>query len=179
MNKRDCKNCGEYIPTWTKIDGERKNLSNRRYCLTCSPYGEHNTKQIHKLGEGRSENVVKNCKICDREFSNSRNSLCATCNYRSHLARRKVKFYDLVGTKCWKCGYDKGIDGVSILDCHHIDPSKKTMNLGNREIAMYAWSKILDELDNCVLLCCRCHREVHCGFISEEEVLDLKKKNAI
>ena len=29
---------------------------------------------------------------------------------------------------------------------------------------MTSWARIVRELDKCVLLCCRCHREVHDGM---------------
>lgn len=32
------------------------------------------------------------------------------------------------------------------------------------------WNSILDEISKCVLLCCRCHRELHAGLWSLDEI---------
>jgi hypothetical protein len=44
-----CQKCGVQFPNRVKIDDSIKVTNSRRYCLTCSPYGEHNTKQLHNL----------------------------------------------------------------------------------------------------------------------------------
>jgi len=176
MSKRDCLKCGEYIPYWVKIDGRKKNLKSRKYCLMCSPYGGRNTKQLHiQVSDGQE----RECKRCGKKFNNKKSAYCGTCCYRRQIERRHKKVYDLVGTKCWKCGYDNGLKGTPILDFHHVNPDEKKFPLGNREIAMHAWDRIVEEIEKCILLCCRCHREVHYGFITEEEVRVLKKDHSI
>lgn len=45
----DCKNCDNKFPSVMNIDGERKNLHGRKYCLECSPYKEWNRNKIHKF----------------------------------------------------------------------------------------------------------------------------------
>ena len=57
--KRQCNICGNDIPNWIKVDGKDKNLSSRKYCLTCSPYNEHNTKKLIKSKDGNSIISVK------------------------------------------------------------------------------------------------------------------------
>ncbi len=47
------------------------------------------------------------------------------------------------------------------MDFHHLDPLEKEFTLSAR---MTSWSRIKRELDKCVLLCARCHREVHDGL---------------
>lgn len=47
-----CKNCGRKFPARIKIDGKTRLLTKRKYCLVCSPFGEHNTYQ---LSLGRSK----------------------------------------------------------------------------------------------------------------------------
>ena len=41
-----CRLCTRPFPNWVTIDGSRRNLSNRKYCLDCSPFGLHNTRQF-------------------------------------------------------------------------------------------------------------------------------------
>jgi hypothetical protein len=39
-----CKNCNSEFPNWERIDGVLKSLSRRKYCLKCSSFGSHNTR---------------------------------------------------------------------------------------------------------------------------------------
>jgi endogenous inhibitor of DNA gyrase (YacG/DUF329 family) len=43
-----CRKCSKPFPNSVLINGRRRNLQNRQYCLICSPYGLHNTKVIHR-----------------------------------------------------------------------------------------------------------------------------------
>lgn len=71
---------------------------------------------------------------------------------------------DAMGGKCCICGYDRC---HAAMDFHHIDPTKKSFGISDKGIANpIAWSKIVEELRKCVLLCKRCHVEVHAGIVS-------------
>jgi len=63
-----------------------------------------------------------------------------------------------LGGKCRICGYD---GCVAAFDFHHGDPLVKDFTISNR---MTSWERIELEVSKCVLLCCRCHREVHYGL---------------
>lgn len=41
-----CKKCGVEIPNAIKINGKRKTLTARKYCLTCSPFNSRNTRKL-------------------------------------------------------------------------------------------------------------------------------------
>ena len=41
-----CKKCQDTFPNWVTIDGKPRNLGSRKYCLECSPFGSHNTKNL-------------------------------------------------------------------------------------------------------------------------------------
>jgi hypothetical protein len=52
------------------------------------------------------------------------------------------------------------------LDFHHIDPSKKTINISEYSISGTASfetkkKKISEELENCIVVCANCHRDIH------------------
>lgn len=66
--------------------------------------------------------------------------------------------------------YDKGDVARSVLEWHHVDPSQKKLRLSTRELVGYTWAQVREELQKCVLLCCRCHREYHAGIISLPEI---------
>ena len=40
-----CELCGSEFPTRALIDGRVQNLHRRKFCLTCSPFGTHNTSK--------------------------------------------------------------------------------------------------------------------------------------
>ena len=64
---RKCLNCENQVPNLTTIDGKKRNLKNRKYCLDCSPFGQHNTRKIHD-----SENVqspVNKCRLCEKDYT--------------------------------------------------------------------------------------------------------------
>lgn len=75
-------------------------------------------------------------------------------------ARQKKKAREYLGGKCKICGYDKV---NACLEFHHIDPSSKDWQPFSRGQTR-RWQLLEPELDKCVLLCCRCHREVHAGL---------------
>lgn len=65
------------------------------------------------------------------------------------------------GGKCSICNYSRCESG---LEFHHMNPSEK-------DFAISAWNSlntgsITDEVTKCILVCCRCHREIHANVIS-------------
>lgn len=45
---KTCPGCGKEFPTWVEINGVKRNLKSRKFCLECSPFGAHNTKPLLK-----------------------------------------------------------------------------------------------------------------------------------
>jgi hypothetical protein len=74
---------------------------------------------------------------------------------RRELRRRAVAY---LGGSCRICGYEKC---TSAFDFHHVNALEKDFTISAK---MTSWDAIKAELDKCVLLCCRCHREVHDGL---------------
>jgi len=71
--------------------------------------------------------------------------------------RTKERLMQLMGGQCIICGYDKNCP--SAYELHHLDPEKKDFTISS--YSSHSWDKIFDEAKKCVLLCCRCHREIH------------------
>lgn len=74
-----CKNCDKEFPNWTTIEGRRKNLSTRKYCLQCSPWGEHNTRKL-----GRHSDSVGGKKAHPRSEPDERS--CSSVETPSSMA---------------------------------------------------------------------------------------------
>ena len=161
-----CKRCTKVFSNTFKIDGFRKSLSKRKYCLDCSPYKQHNTK---KLGADifhiphRTEGM-KFCSLCSIEkklsefYKNGKHSYCIPCSKKDSIRRlKKLKTLaiEYKGGKCIKCGYDKSVG----LDFHHRDRVKKLFTISTKLNGSFN-DLFKAELDKCDLLCCRCHREI-------------------
>lgn len=156
-----CKKCNKEFKAKLVLEGKVYNLKSRKYCLDCSPFKQHNTRVLED-----KERKKKYCSTCDKEIirKNEKGTSCWTCVTRSSRDAKIAKMKSLVGDSCLHCGYNKCWQA---LDFHHVDKKNKKFNLTRREL-QYSWQKIESELRKCVLLCCRCHRELHAGLIPNE-----------
>jgi hypothetical protein len=171
-----CKKCGIEFPTWILIDEKRRNLNNRKYCLTCSPFGSLNKIKIDeipsdrfccKCGASLSGNKTKYCSIkCKKtDHTNTKNT------YESQQGRailRKLGLVSMMGGKCQKCGYSKNLAALSF---HHNDSSKKKMRLDSRHLSGRSMDKIAEEIKKCSLLCHNCHSEHHYPYLDLDVLL--------
>lgn len=41
-----CNKCGKEFKTYVRIEGELRNLGKRKFCLDCSPFNKHNTRNL-------------------------------------------------------------------------------------------------------------------------------------
>lgn len=82
--------------------------------------------------------------------------------------RRKIKemAVEYKGGKCVFCGYNRCIGA---LEFHHLNPDEKDFNIASTGTTR-SWEKVKKELDKCICVCANCHREIHNGIISTEEV---------
>lgn len=142
-----CKKCGMQFPNRIEIDGVLHVVSNRKYCLDCSPFKQHNTRKLHME---RPDGEVKS-KIATERVQSRRKTL-------------KAMAIAYKGGSCCICGYNRCIGA---LEFHHIDPSKKSFGLAARGFTR-SWESIKQEIDKCILVCSNCHREIEAGFIQPE-----------
>lgn len=87
-------------------------------------------------------------------------------NFRdSRNKNRKKSVRDIktaAGGKCVICGYDRCNRNLTF---HHKDPTKKVGGIG--ELAYTAGkAQAIEEAKKCILVCCRCHGEIHEGLIT-------------
>ncbi len=73
----------------------------------------------------------------------------------------KERIVKAMGGQCVCCGYDKCNNA---LDLHHINPEEKEFGLGKIMCHPISWEKIVIELRKCVIVCNRCHQEIHAGI---------------
>lgn len=67
---------------------------------------------------------------------------------RKRNRRKKEEVVKKLGGKCQRCGYNKY---YGALELHHIERKKEPFRLWRKEMS----------LEGLILLCCRCHRELH------------------
>jgi hypothetical protein len=84
----------------------------------------------------------------------------------------KKKLVDFFGGGCTVCGYNKCIGA---LEFHHKDPSEKEFNISNNIINGVSWDECIIEASKCLLVCNRCHREIHL-LKNEVEYLQASEK---
>ena len=176
-----CKECNNDFPNWMEIDGKERNLSSRKFCLDCSPFKGHNTKVDVNAVSKRNAKHNFVCKVCKKDrFEKGTNLECKSCRGKKRRKKAKKKAVEYLGGKCQVCNYSECLEA---LDFHHIDINEKSFTLSRH----WSWSikRLKEELEKCVLLCCRCHREFHSGHItpkfkamSKKIILceDIKKK---
>lgn len=157
-----CKSCGKEIPNYVTIDGIKRNLSSRRYCLDCVPFGERlsGKKKVENGDYGFCKNCNEPLKIRNRTYCN--NKCEQEYLYKEYI--RKWKSGEISGTignawidlsqhirkylfekfdnKCSKCGWSEvnPYTGTLPLEIEHIDGDATN----NKE-------------ENLTLLCPNCH----------------------
>lgn len=114
------------------------------------------------------------CVICQTELKGKQRRFCSNkCKQKDINQRwkeydiqrnkgldRKKELVEMKGGSCSVCGYDKS---YAALTFHHRDPSVKEIRLDIRGLSNRKWSKILEEVEKCDLVCFNCHMEIHWG----------------
>lgn len=166
-----CRNCHALFPNRIKIDGKIRVLSSRRFCLTCTPFGTHNTKK--KVGtscghycRGPNNDGHRICQRCGRAYVLDRynrqghtSDFCNSCTVNTRRLAMKLRCLQYLGGKCDICGYSKCHEALAF---HHKDPSMKEFILSRKYT--WCWERLQIELNKCRLLCFNCHIELHAGI---------------
>lgn len=165
-----CKKCGNKFPKKIIIEGKERNLQNRKFCLICSPFGTHNTRDLASEIKGNKSNVyVRFCSKCGKKYNAQRRKgiQCHYCYFKKREKEIVKKVQEIVGASCWLCNYDLYWGNLSF---HHMEPENKLFNLSTRDLVGHSWSKVFLEMKKCVLVCCRCHGEIHGEIIDNLKI---------
>lgn len=160
-----------------RIDGDAV----KRECSKC-----HEIKALGEFYVDGHGYMRINCKACDRvtmrSWQDARRKVggCIKCNTpalpgrsecagcmkkdadrcasrRGIMRRRAVEY---LGGICVDC--ETRFDDIEVYDFHHVDPATKDHDIadGAKWMAL-TWSRVVKELQKCVLLCANCHRIRH------------------
>jgi hypothetical protein len=150
-----CARCWRDFPRRAVVDGVLRNLDSRRFCLECSPFGQHNTS-ASPYGS-----------VTPAELAELRRKRRNATTYR-HQKKERVRLRSELlasrGGLCETCGYGRA---ASALEFHHRDPSSKEFTLSRVGASR---ARVLAEAAKCDLLCANCHRRRHLsGQASEDD----------
>lgn len=168
----ECGLCKSKFPCTITVDGKRRDLRRRTRCLKCLPFGE----RVKNYRKNKKDRMF--CKICGKEDQKIGKNLrtCFSCYQKEREQNKLNKIHSVVGENCWLCGYGGSKEFRKILDFHHVDPNEKCFCLHVRNISNLAWNRIIEEVNKCCLLCCRCHREYESGLIQKDKIIKIFDK---
>ncbi len=84
--------------------------------------------------------------------------ICSTARNKKQRESHRVKLLEIVELVCEDCGIVH--NDIGFFDFHHKIPGTKEANIGSM-MAGVSWSKVIEELGKCGLLCPNCHRLRH------------------
>jgi hypothetical protein len=199
MGIRNCPKCNEIVPVSANIDGKRKCLKNRKFCLTCSPYKEKKKREVFCRKCGLY--IPSSIRI-DDEYKNLGNrKYCVRCSpLGRHNTKKDIDRHSRVGSYSdWseevkeihrKYGKKARDDRKKVLvdlsggcckkckysrcdralSFHHRNPKEKSFELSKANLRK-PWNLILEEHKKCDLLCLRCHAELEDAIIKIENLI--------
>lgn len=164
-----CKKCSKFFDSRYTVDGKVFTLYNRKYCLECSPFKQHNTKTLEGLAKERC------CNTCGKIITRcaEKGNYCWVCVNKNNKKHKLASIKKLVGESCWICNYNKCWQA---LEFHHVYPETKLFQVTTREL-QFSWERLEQEIHKCVLLCACCHREFHYGLIEKEKIIEIWKSH--
>ena len=119
--------------------------SENKYCPRCKE--TKNREQFYQRRGKEGGSVY--CKKCTSEQTIER------------MRDFKQKCVEYKGGKCIICEYNKCNDA---LEFHHVNAENKDFTISH--LKSYTFDgRVKKELDKCVLVCNRCHREIHAKLI--------------
>ena len=136
------------------IDGSVRSLYRRKFCLSCSPFGSHNTSKAPP-GSLPPEELIEH----RRRRRNAK-------TYRYQKKKRKELKLELIaarGGRCVGCGYDTS---SAALEFHHRDARLKEFQISKSSVSR---ARLWAEATKCDLLCANCHRLRHITAPTEDE----------
>jgi len=149
-----CAHCGGRFAAKAVVAGVLRSLYGRRFCLSCSPFGLHNTSRLPAAALSTVDLVEHR-----RKRRNDK-------TYRYQKKKRRELKAELIasrGGRCADCGYNAA---VAALEFHHRDAGSKAFQISKSGVSR---TRLWAEAAKCELLCANCHRVRHLAAPVEGE----------
>jgi hypothetical protein len=149
-----CCGCGGSFPAKALVGNRVRSLYRRKFCLSCSPFGVHNTSRLPPGSLAPGELVEHR-----RKRRNAK-------TYRYQKKKRvelKTELIAMRGGRCEQCGYSAA---TAALEFHHRDAGSKEFQISYGSVSRKRlWAEAL----KCDLLCANCHRLRHLSVPKDGE----------
>ncbi len=167
---KECGVCGQWKPIG-EYKKARKHYTSR--CKSCLKVYAGNYRKMPEVKQSAAEYVIKyrtnpinrakiNAKT--REYrKGARAKEVRNTTRKAWTLREKQKAVIYKGGKCEICGYDRCL---AAMDFHHKNPLEKDGYGTGALKSHWTFERNKPEVDKCVLVCVRCHREIHGGIIT-------------
>ncbi len=150
-------NCFNTFPSAKRSNGKVHNFANRKYCFECSPFGKHKIR-----GRAKNVPVYEFCDLCEKPLCSktwANRKRCNSCQVKVHRIIKKIRAVNLLGGKCYQCGWSpSSVYEITAIEFHH-PKNNKDFNIGT--FLNKKWESLVPEILKCQLLCSRCHRIHH------------------
>lgn len=121
--KKTCLNCNSIFDSYAVVDGIKRTLHKRKYCLVCSPFGQKNTRTLESTPEKRKLPDFKTCTVCNKNLSienfyvkknriNLPYPYCKECTSTKAMKSHKITSYDICD-----CGNKKTKKSAKCKSC--------------------------------------------------------------
>lgn len=85
-----CAKCSTSFPNKVVVDGKERNFQRRKLCISCSPFGSHNTKPVIPWARAVSSPPTRTCDLCPSQVRGL-NKYCDPCIATgNHLHRKSL-----------------------------------------------------------------------------------------
>ena len=131
-----CLLCSAGFANYVIVEGVTRNIHRRRYCLSCSPFGARNNRQLHKhracrnCGQPVGTKAWHCSNTCQAEYQQRawitrwlaglEDGICSGGQTSTRIKRYLI---ETRGERCENCGWDERhpVTGNVPITTHHLD----------------------------------------------------------
>lgn len=124
----------------------------KRTCKEC--HIEKDIEDFYRSGKN-SKGLQKHRWVCKQCYDKY--------HHRRKEKRRKLMYEIKKDLCCNICGYSRETHKTfktSALEFHHHEDNK-SFSISDAFSNGYKWSRVIEEMEKCIVLCARCHAEIH------------------